>query len=388
MENLGSYDSGVPFRKFIFVFLLVCIVVGTGVFYSAFSRVSVTLIPVNSIKEVATEITVDAGGTVPDTEKGLLAGEIKSREAEGTEKGITVDFKKIDEVAKGRVTIRNTTPYIQGIKQGATLKPIDAPDDVLFVTVNRVTLPPKGSREVDIVAAFKGAKGNLPQGKFQFVNLDNAYMRDNILVDSKGKIEGGIREAKIVTQEDLDRAHGELGKKMFKKALEEINKDMGPGKIVKEDSAKFTIMERTATAVVGQEVESFDISLKIDISGVTLDENELKSIAEKKVRSLGDTHEEFGDFEDNSFSYALTNLDLANKKATLTVKIKGRFNAKLSAKVFDKEEIVGYNEKAVREHFDKYDNIKDVKINFWPSFRKTVPNIESRIDISVKTEKP
>lgn len=387
MENLGSYDSGVPFRKFIFVFLLVCIVVGTGVFYSAFSRVSVTLIPENSIKEVSTEIIVDANGITPDGEKGILTGEIKSREAEGNEKAIKVDLKKIDEVAKGRVIIRNTTPYIQGIRQGALLKPIGAPNEILFATVNRVTLPPKGSREVDIVATFKGAKGNLPESKFEFINLDNAYMKENILVDSKGKIEGGIREAKIVTQEDLDRAHGELGKRMFLKALEEINKDLGKGKIVKEDSARFNILERSATATVGQEVETFDIALKIDVSGVTLDESELKSIAEKKVRSLGDSHEEFGDFEDNSFSYSLTNLDLPAKKAVLTVKIKGRFNSKLSAKVFDKEGIIGYNEKALKEHYAKYENIKDVRISFWPSFRKTVPNIESRIDINVKTEK-
>lgn len=256
MENLGSYDSGVPFRKFIFVFLLVCIVVGTGVFYSAFSRVSITLIPQNSIKEVATEITVDANGTTPDSGKGILTGEIKSREAEGNEKGIKVDFKKIDEFAKGRILIRNTTPYIQGIRQGALLKPVDAPGDILFATVNRVTLPPKGSREVDIIATFKGAKGNLPEGKFEFVNLDNAYMKENILVSSKGKIDGGIREAKIVTQEDLDRAHSELGKRMFLKALEEINKDLGAGKIVKEDSARFTILQRSATATVGQEAET------------------------------------------------------------------------------------------------------------------------------------
>lgn len=386
MENLGSYDSGVPFRKFIFIFLLVCIVIGTGVFYSALSKATITIVPKSNFKEVSAEVTVDGNLAHLDLGGGILAGEIKTRVAEGSEKGIEVTLKKIDEFAKGKIIIRNNTPYTQGVRQGALLRPVGAPDGVIFSTVQRAMLPPKQSKEIDIVATFKGAKGNLPPGKFEFLNLETAYMRENLWAENKEKIEGGIREAKVVTEEDLERAYTQLAKRMFKKTLEEINKDLAEGNLIKEESANYTIIEKKASVIQGAETESFDIQAKIEVSGVTINENDLKSIAEKKVQELGGANEEFSKFDPDSFSYTLTSLNIPEKKSTLKIKLKGQFHSKLSSKIFDKESIIGYNEKALMEHFDKYDNIAEIKVKFWPPFRKTVPNVESRIDINVKTE--
>ncbi|MFH1182691.1 MAG: hypothetical protein V1690_00310 [Candidatus Moraniibacteriota bacterium] len=386
MENLGPYDAGVPFRKFIFVFLLVCVVVGAGVFYSALSRATVTIIPKSSIKEVTTEVLIDGNQSYPDLDKGLIPGEIKIREAEGQEKGIEVASKRIDEFARGKVLIHNSTPYAQGIRQGAGLKPVGAPEGVTFVTASRVMLPPKQSREVDVIATMKGAKGNLPPGKFDLLNLDTKYMQDNLWAENKEKIEGGIREAKVVLNEDIESAYDALAKKMFQKTLEEMNRNLGEGKVVKEDSSHYTVIEKKATVMPGAEAENFDVNLKIEVQGATINENDLQSIAEKKIQTLGDANEEFVKSEPDSFSYSLTELNLTDKKAVLRAKMKGLFHIKLSSKVFDKKSIIGYNEQAIREHFSHFDNISGVEVTFWPPFRKTVPNVESRIEIGVKTE--
>lgn len=386
MENLGPYDAGVPFRKFIFVFLLVCIVVGAGVFYSALSRATITISPKSSIKSVSTEVTVDANLNYPDLEKTLLPGQIKIREATGDQEGVEVVSKKIDEFAKGKVLIRNNSPYVQGIRQGAPLHPVGAPNDVTFTTVDRVLIPPKGSRTADIVATSKGVKGNLPPGKMEFLNLENQYMRDNLWAENSVKTDGGIREAKIVLNDDLENAYSELAKKMFKQTLGEINKGLDSGNIIKEESAHYTYLEKKTTVQAGSEAESFDISLKIQVQGVTINENDLKTIADKKIQTLADSNEEFVRAEPDSFSYKLTELDLDNKKALLKVETKGLFHSKLSPKVFDKRSIIGYNEQALQEHFSHLENIEETKVTFWPPFRKTVPNVESRIDIGVKNE--
>jgi len=386
MENLGSYDAGVPFRKFIFVFLLVCVVVGAGVFYSALSRASINIIPKSTVKEVSTQITVDGNINYPDLDNGLLPGEIKISDASGQAKGIEVASKKIDEIARGKVLIHNNTPYTQGIKQGAVLRPEGAPEGVTFITVERALLPPKQSREVDIVATFKGANGNLPPGKFKFVNLDNKYMQDNIWAENKDKIDGGIREAKILLSENLDSAYIELANKLFNKTLDEMNSNLGEGRVVKKESAHYTILEKSSSVQPGAEADSFDINLKIEVQGVTISEKDLLSIVQKKVLSLGEDNEEFVKEVPDSFTYTLTELDLPQKKAVLNAKVKGLFQAKLSSKVFDKKSIIGYNEPALKEHFSHFDNISGVEVTFWPPFRKTVPNVESRIDIGVKTE--
>lgn len=386
MENLGPYDAGVPFRKFIFIFLLVCVVVGAGVFYSALSRASINILPKNSVKSVSTEVTVDGNLNYPDLDKGLLPGQIKIREANGSQKNIEVLSKKIDEFARGKILIHNNSPYVQGIRLGAPLHPIGAPNEVTFTTVDRVLIPPKASRTVDVIATAKGAKGNLPPGKLEFLNLENQYMKDNLWAENTVKIEGGIREAKIVLNEDLENAYGELAKKMFKQTLEEMNKGLDSGSIIKDESAHYTFLEKKSTIQAGSEAESFEIQLKIQVQGVTINENDLKSIAEKKIRTLGESNEDFVRNEPDSFSYTLTELDLENKKAILKVESKGLFNAKLSPKVFDKKSIIGYNESALREHFNHMENIEGIKVTFWPPFRKTVPNVESRIDIGVQTE--
>lgn len=386
MENLGPYDAGVPFRKFILIFLLVCVVVGAGVFYSALSRATITIIPKSSVKSVSTEVTVDGNLNYPDLDKGLLPGQIKIREANGNQTAIEVTSKQVDEFARGKVLIHNNSPYVQGIKQGAALHPVGAPNDVAFVTADRVLLPPKQSRTVDIVATAKGAKGNLPPGKLEFFNLDNQYMRDNLWAENTDKIDGGIREAKIVLNEDLDNAYTNLAKKMFKQTLDEMNKGLDAGNIIKEDSAHYTIIDKKSTVQAGSEATGFDIQLHIQVQGVTINENDLRTIADKKVQGMAEGNEEFVREEPDSFSYSLTELDLDNKKAILKVEAKGIFNAKLSPKVFDKTSIVGYNEQALQEHFSHMDNINGIKVTFWPPFRKTVPNVESRIDIGVKTD--
>ena len=386
MENLGTYDSGVSFRKFIFVFLLVSVVVGAGVFYSALSRATIKIIPKSTVKEITADVMVDGNLSFHDLGKDILPGEIKTREAEGTEKNIEVANKKIDEFARGKVIIRNNTSYPQGIRQGAGLHPVGAPPEVNFITVSRLMLPPKTSREAEIIATVKGAKGNLPPGKFELLNLDTKYMRENLYAESKEKTDGGIREARIITQEDLDRADAELSKKMFRKTIEEMNKNLEEGKVIKGESSHFTIIDRKATAPAGTEAESFEVSLKIEVKGVTINETDLKAIAEKKIQSLGEANEEFVRYEPDSFSYSLSELDLLNKKALLKVKLKGVFNTKLSSKVFNKESITGYNQKALEEHFSHYNNISGIEVNFWPPFRKTVPNVESRVEIGIKTE--
>jgi len=386
MENLGPYDAGVPFRKFIFIFLLVCVVVGAGVFYSALSRATVTIIPNSTVKSVETEVTVDANLGHPDLDKGQLPGQILVRESSGSQTDIEVQSKQIDEFARGKVLIHNNSPYVQGIKQGAGLRPVGAPNDVTFITGNRVLLPPKSSRTVDVVAAMKGAKGNLPPGKLEFLNLDNQYMRDNLWAENTEKIDGGTREAKIALDEDIANAYNDLAKKMFKQTLDEMNKGLDSGNIIQPESAHYTFLDKSATVQPGSEADKFNIQLKIQVQGVTINENDLKTIAEKKIQTMTDQNEDFVREEPDSFSYNLTELDLDNKKAVIKVEAKGLFNAKLSPKVFDKTSIVGYNEAAIREHFSHMDNISDVKVTFWPPFRKTVPNVESRIDIGVKTE--
>jgi len=386
MENLGPYDAGVPFRKFIFIFLLVCVVVGAGVFYSALSRATVTIIPKSAVKSVDTEVMVDGNLSSPDLDKGLLPGQIMVREATGNQSDVEVQSKQIDEFARGKVLIHNNSPYVQGVKQGAGLHPVGAPNDVGFITANRVLLPPKSSRTVDVVAAMKGAKGNLPPGKLEFLNLDNQYMRDNLWAENTDKIEGGTRQAKIVLDSDIANAEDALAKKMFKQTLDEMNKGLDSGNVIQPESAHYTYLDKTATAQPGSEAEKFNIQLRIQVQGVTINENDLKSIAEKKIQSMADSNEDFVRQEPDSFSYSLTELDLDNKKALIKVEMKGLFNAKLSPKVFDKSSIVGYNEAALREHFSHMENIADIRVSFWPPFRKTVPNVESRVDIGVKTE--
>ena len=386
MENLGPYDAGVPFRKFIFVFLLVCVVVGAGVFYSALSRATITIIPKGTVKSVDTEVTVDGDLSQPDLDKGLLPGQILVREATGSQTDIEVQSKQIDEFARGKVLLHNNSPYVQGIKQGAGLHPVGAPNDVTFITANRVTLPPKASRTVDVVAVIKGAKGNLPPGKLEFLNLDNQYMRDNLWAENTDKIEGGTRQAQIVLDSDIANAENDLAKKMFKQTLDEMNKSLDSGNVIKPESAHYTYLEKSATVQPGSEAEKFNIQLKIQVQGVTINENDLKSIAENKIQSMAGSDEDFVREEPDSFNYSLTELDLDNKKALIKVEMRGLFNAKLSPRVFDKTSIVGYNEAAIREHFSHMENIADIKVSFWPPFRKTVPNVESRIDIGVKTD--
>jgi len=386
MENLGTYDSGVSFRKFIFLFLLVCVVAGVGVGYSAFSKTSVTVVPKSTIKEFSTEITVDGNSAYPDLDKGLLSGEVKLDESGGSKKVKEVVPKKIEEYARGKVIVHNTTPYVQMLRKGAPMKATGTSEGIVFNTVDKHKLSPKITKEVDVIASVKGIKGNIPPTKFEFINLTTKYMREHLWAESKEKMTGGVREAKIVIQEDLEREFDKLARSLFKQKLEELNSNLNEEQVITEESARFQYLDKQSTITAGTETEEYEIQVKIKIEGVIINEKDLKTIIRSKIEKMEESNEEFVDYEKDSFSYRLTDLNLDEKKAVIKVVMKGIFRSKLSPDIFNKKSIIGYNERALKEHFDRFDNIAGIEVSFWPPFRKTVPNLENRIDINVKTD--
>ena len=130
MENLGTYDGGVSFRKFIFLFVMVCIVVGVGVAYSALSNATITIHPKDAVKEFSTEVIVDANQAFPDIDKGILSGEMKFEETGGKKIVRDVIPKRIEEFATGFVTVHNTTPYVQGLREGAPMKVVGIQENI------------------------------------------------------------------------------------------------------------------------------------------------------------------------------------------------------------------------------------------------------------------
>jgi len=386
MENLGTYDGGVSMRKFIFLFVLVCIVVGVGVSYSALSSATITVHTKNATKEFSTEVIVDANEAFPDIDKGILSGEMKFEETGGTKKVKEVLPKRIEEFATGKVTVRNTTPYTQGLREGAPMKVTGISEEIFFKTTLRHTIFPKSTKTIDVVAAQKGAKGNIPPSKFEFTNLTTKYMKANLWAENTERMEGGIREAKLVRQEDLDSEYHKLALELQKRKLDEINSGLEDGRVITKESSRFEFLSRQSDILPGTEADEFEVEAKIKIEGVIINEIDLKTIIKNRIEKLEESDEEFTEFDQDSFTYKLTTLDIDNRRATLKVSMKGKFRSKLSPKVFDREGIVGYNEKALREHFEKYDNITDIDISFWPPFRKTVPNVANRININVAAE--
>ena len=385
MEHLGQYDSGVSYKKIIFWFIVAVIAIALATWYFVLSRVTITLIPESGNKNLDLDVVIDAGTGAIDMEKAVIPGHFLIEEGRQAEKFANIPPKKLEENATGRIVIHNNYTRAQGFKEGDVLVSQGANSGQKIFLKESTIVYRSQTRTVAAGAMTKGIAGNIPAGKFVFEKHDD-FMRDQVWAESTASFEGGIRTANLITEDDILVAKKELTDKISGKNMDKIRTQLREGEELGRDNSINTITFFHSDIAAPFEATGFNLDMTVKTTAVVFKKDNLISLIDEKLKNMTGSDEEFLAYDPQSLAYTIERVATEDQKAFLKVHVRGKFHPKLSTKIFNKDEIKGYNERALRAHYKNFSDIEGIDVSFWPTFRKTVPDMDSQIIIEVKKD--
>ena len=283
-------DTGSKMKRVVIglVALLVVAAVGLGVAWWFIPKAQVTIFISPRTLEQSEVLTLEEGLESADFENRLFPATLETLEVTGEKTVSSTGTKTVGESAKGTVTIRNDTAAGIVIDAGTELI---GPNDLKFVIDETASVSGKtgigepGTATLNATAASIGAEYNLASGESMSVE-DYSVLEVDARVEAS--FSGGSSEEVVaVSQNDIDKLDQELSAELKRKAISEIEGQIGSDDIFISDAVEVVEVDSTYSASVGEEVNAVTLSLTLEAQGLTIPEQTInqftRSVLEGQV---------------------------------------------------------------------------------------------------------
>ncbi len=384
-DSISPSQSFNLYRKIAFSFIFLTIILLAAVFYFSFNKVTITLYPKE--ERISDSLMLEVyDESVPEsaTSSGEISGVVRQWQAEIEKSYPTSGQREVGSEIVGTVEVINDRNVTQTLVATTRLL---SPNDKLFRIEERLDIPPGESREVEIYTEEPGPDMAIGPTEFTIPGLW-AGLQDKVYARNKEAFSYEMEVEKFIEKEDIEKALTDIKYSLKKK----VEKDLNDQYQVK-DGLIFNLDENSLKididAEVGQEVEEFPIEASARARLVVFDADKIKDLAEKKLYVILPQNKKLVSFNKNNLSYSLDNFLAEEKKATIKVSFNGVMVTKEDAEVVDRNKITGLNREQLKAYLDTLDQFSGYKINFTPSFMKTVPRLEdsNRIKINIQSRK-
>lgn len=370
------------YKKIGFSFIILTVILVVAVVYFSFSQATITVKP--APEKVSVEFTARV---MPQADLAsytgvdkAVAGGIYTATVRGRQTFQATPGQKGEAQAIGEVTIINN--YSKNQPLVATTRLL-TPDGILFRLAETVDVPVGGQVKVKVYADQPGKPGEIGPTKFTIPGLWEG-IQDKIYAESDAPMTGGIKDIKSVTQADLDRAKQELSDNLFKKAIEEVGKQVGEKISVLPENMVKEIVTPNFSAKVGNQVDEFTAEMGLKVTAIVADQDALLAIAEEKLKANVSADRKLVGSDPRSFSYKAEKYDLKTKSAEVKVYLDGGLSLKEDSLVLDKDKIAGLSKKEAEQYFFGIPSIKEVKIEFSPFWVTRIPKLRDHIKIVIE----
>ena len=156
---------------------------------------------------------------------------------------------------------------------------------------------------------------------------------------------------------------------------------MPAGLKIIDGAQKEEITNVESTVAIGSPADKFTMTLKGTATAVLFDEKNILEVIQKKLIDKINSGQDLS-LAAERVSYQLSSIDYVRGQASMKVKVLGNLIWKIDIENL-RREIVGQDEKSIREIFAKHTEVSEVKISFWPFWVKNVPNNLDKVIIKV-----
>ena len=372
-------ESKNVYRKIAFSFIVLTLILVAVVFYFGFSKLTIVIIPAqekitdSSVIEV---INQDSSSTLAP---GQIYGVVKQMPVEQIKEFSASSKEVLGEEVTGKVTIVNN--YIKNQPLVATTRLLSF-DNKLFRLKNTVNVPAGGRVEAEIYADVAKAEMAIGPGKFTIPGLW-AGIQDKIYAESQEPMKYSQKVKYVIGQSDIDNAVSQLKNDLLTNAENQVGRayknyakmlfTVDDNSIVQEISGK-----------VGEEKEKFSIKMKVMVTVVAFNNDEIyNQIKAKMIAGLADD-KEISIFDKQNMIYALASFDIVQATAMVNVDSSAQASLKDSTNIIKKNNLAGLNYEQLKTYLSGLPEVAGYQINFFPSFIKKAPNLVDRISIEIK----
>ena len=364
------------YKRIAFTFIGLTLVLLGVVLAATFSRavITITVKPVTVRAEVKVAVAVDT--KTAETVPGVVVATDVSGQSSASPAGAGAVVKG---KATGTVLLVNKRASAQTLVATTRLL---SPDNVLFRLKHSVVIPGNGElKDVAVSADQVGAAGEIGPSTFTIPGLP-ANLQKLVYAFSEKPMTGGISNTSAVSQTDIDKAVSDLKDQLVAKATADLASQTvgknftGSAVFVNEDA-------RSVSAKVGDTVGSFDVLLKLTVTGVYYNKEKLQNLGSAALLANVPADMKLGTNDVDTAAVTVQNANAATGAATLDAAFTGQAVITPSSHVLDKSRIVGLDAGTIKAYFKSFDSVSDAQVVFSPFWVKRAPSA-NHITISIK----
>lgn len=380
-KSAAGLDSsaGKIYRKLAVTFVILVILIAGVVFYYATVKSTIYLtVKEQSVSDKLTVRVLDSeknkevpADSVAGVVKEILVEKSKTYPVEGTE--------VIGEEVIGKVTIYNKNNKSQPLV--ATTRLLSA-SGKLYRLRNAINIPAGAQVETEIYADQPSKDNVIGAEKLTFPGLWEG-MQDKVYAESKdGDIKYGQETKKVITQEQIDKANEDIKKELFDKAKADINNTYS-----ETNQRVVKLLDNTVTSTidskVGEEKSQFTVSMKATVQMVAFSGDTLNALATKKLQANLSSGRTFVGLNNDNITYEVASVDGTAGTAEVNMIFAGTISIENASGLVDKQKLVNLNESQLGAYFGGIPEIKDYRVDFFPSFIKKTPGLVDRIQLEI-----
>src|SRR3989338_2203431 len=365
------------YRKVAVSFVILAIAVVGVVFYISFSWATIILTSKEELRKESISVRI---AEHTNDEQGIIPGRIHTQELEAEGTFTPQLTASIPQKAQGIITLINITSKSQVLRETTRLL---APSGELFRTTEFVTVAPRESMAVHVVADAEGEMDELSHARFILPGLWPG-LQDKIYGQGFEPGEGGSKIVHTLMQSDIEKGENQLIAKLQEKFLslsqtESFQNSFHPKEL---GSLLFSkILTSTSTMPLVSQTDDFSIRIKAQLTGVFFDESEMRTYARQIFQKELDNGYDLVGLDKQRFEYTLEYIDRSSGKALLSLHASvGRIrNAEYLA--LEKRSLTGKAPRQVEAYFENLPNITAVRVQLYPFWVTQTPLLHDHITI-------
>ncbi len=383
-KKIAKAKTEKSYQKIVIGFMIVTVVVVVLIIYFSFSKTIISVTPNEETINTDFVVSVRESLSEEDLEKpNILLGSFLQTEKEGSYVYDKIEVNaEVDDYATGVITVINNYSSNQPLAETTRFL---TEDGLLFRTTEFVNVPVGGTADVNVISDEKGPQYNLGPSQFTIPGLWPG-LQDDIYGESKETMTGGLKQAKAVTEANIAEATQQLQTDLLSQAMEDLQTQVKSTESITSSSTYIEKVWEEIGAEAGEEVDSFNTSMKFKITALAFNQDSLFTLALDNIKKKIPSDKGLYDYSIANLQYSVDSLDFEARTATLKVHFSGSVQIKMSSSIFDRSNIVNKDKQEIQAYFANFDEIKSVKTRFSPFWVFRAPALEDHIEIRLVEE--
>jgi hypothetical protein len=393
-DSFEEHDLSGKAYKWFWIFGGISLFIFIGIMIYLFIPKASLLISVKTkIETIDSELRADSSIEKIDQEEEKIPAKIISFQKEISKNFDSSGDRSVsNQKSRGKITIYNE--YSSSSQPLVATTRFLSEDGKLFRLIEGVTVPgttkvgdetQPGKIEAEVMADESGESFNIEPTKFSIPGFKDSGVEkyNKFYAISEEKMKGGGNggeKISVVTEGDISSAKVKIMPELEEAIKKEIQNLAGEDIIILDEALIKEEAVYKLSNSEGDMADSFQITVQTKVDAIVFRKNDFKEMVAYMISKAKDGKL---DIDEDSIEFDFGRPEVSLESGIIDIKFKA--NGKLRPNIdLDsiKEEILGKNEKDLRDYLGTFSDIEKVEITYWPFFADgRIPFQKGRVDL-------